>query len=146
MFTKDLEVRRNVLDEDYVDASLARADDFVMAFRRITTEYCWGYAWTREGLDRRTRSLMKLAMLTALGIRNELRLQRGADQRCDSRRDQRSAAARNRLLRHCRRAGRVQSGARCSAKGRRASGSNYRAETRPSGVNATEPPRTPQLA
>lgn len=74
MFTKGLEVRRNVLDADYVDASLARADDFVMVFRRITTEYCWGYAWTREGLDRRTRSLMKLAMLTALGKRNELRL------------------------------------------------------------------------
>jgi len=74
MFTKGLEVRRNVLGADYVDASLARADDFVMAFRRITTEYCWGYAWTREGLDRRTRSLMKLAMLTALGKRNELRL------------------------------------------------------------------------
>lgn len=74
MFTKGLEVRRDVLGADYVDASLARADDFMMAFQRITTEYCWGYAWTREGLDRKTRSLMNLAMLTALGKPNELRL------------------------------------------------------------------------
>ena len=74
LFTKGLEVRRDVLGADYVDASLARADDFMMAFQRITTEYCWGYAWTREGLDRRTRSLMNLAMLTALGKPNELRL------------------------------------------------------------------------
>jgi 4-carboxymuconolactone decarboxylase len=74
MFTKGLEVRRDVLGADYVDGSLARADDFMMAFQRITTEYCWGYAWTREGLDRKTRSLMNLAMLTALGKPNELRL------------------------------------------------------------------------
>jgi 4-carboxymuconolactone decarboxylase len=74
MFTKGLDVRRDVLGADYVDGSLARADDFMMAFQRITTEYCWGYAWTREGLDRKTRSLMNLAMLTALGKPNELRL------------------------------------------------------------------------
>lgn len=74
MFTKGLEVRRDVLGAEYVDGSLARADDFMMAFQRITTEYCWGYAWTREGLDRKTRSLMNLAMLTALGKPNELRL------------------------------------------------------------------------
>lgn len=74
MFTKGLGVRRDVLGADYVDGSLARADDFMMAFQRITTEYCWGYAWTREGLDRKTRSLMNLAMLTALGKPNELRL------------------------------------------------------------------------
>ena len=74
MFTKGLEVRREVLGPDYVDGSLARADDFMMAFQRITTEYCWGYAWTRDGLDRKTRSLMNLAMLTALGKPNELRL------------------------------------------------------------------------
>ncbi|MGI4799600.1 MAG: carboxymuconolactone decarboxylase family protein [Janthinobacterium lividum] len=74
LFTKGLEVRRDVLGADYVDGSLARADDFMMAFQRITTEYCWGYAWTRDGLDRKTRSLMNLVMLTALGKPNELRL------------------------------------------------------------------------
>ncbi len=79
MFEKGLEARRAVLGADYVDGSLARADDFMMAFQRITTEWCWGYAWTREGLDRRTRSMLNLAMLTALGKPAELKLHvRGA--------------------------------------------------------------------
>ncbi|ACA17844.1 Carboxymuconolactone decarboxylase [Methylobacterium sp. 4-46] len=74
IFEKGLEVRRAVLGAEYVDGSLARADAFMMAFQRITTEWCWGYAWTREGLDRRTRSMLNLAMLTALGRPAELRL------------------------------------------------------------------------
>jgi 4-carboxymuconolactone decarboxylase len=74
LFEKGLEVRRAVLGADYVDASLAKADDFMMAFQRITTEMCWGYAWTREGLDRRTRSIANLAMLTALSKPAELKL------------------------------------------------------------------------
>jgi 4-carboxymuconolactone decarboxylase len=73
-FKKGLEVRRAVLGAEYVDASLAAADDFLMAFQRLTTEWCWGYAWTRPGLDRRTRSLLNLAMLTALNRPAELRL------------------------------------------------------------------------
>ena len=74
MFEKGLEVRRAVLGADYVDGGLARADDFMMAFQRITTEWCWGYAWTREGLDRKTRSMLNLAMLTAMDKPGELRL------------------------------------------------------------------------
>ncbi|TGD99430.1 carboxymuconolactone decarboxylase family protein [Methylobacterium nonmethylotrophicum] len=73
-FEKGLEVRRAVLGADYVDGSLAKADDFMMAFQRITTEWCWGYAWTREGLDRKTRSMLNLAMLTALSKPAELKL------------------------------------------------------------------------
>ena len=73
-FQKGLEVRRAVLGSAYVDGGLAQADDFMMAFQRITTEWCWGYAWTRDGLDRRTRSMLNLAMLTALGKPAELRL------------------------------------------------------------------------
>ncbi len=73
-FEKGLEVRRAVLGADYVDASLAKADDFMMAFQRITTEWCWGYAWTRDGLDRKTRSMINLAMLTALSKPAELKL------------------------------------------------------------------------
>ena len=73
-FRKGLEVRRAVLGTEYVDGSLAKADDFMMAFQRITTEWCWGYAWTREGLDRKTRSIINLAMLTALGKPAELKL------------------------------------------------------------------------
>lgn len=73
-FEKGLEVRRAVLGADYVDAGLAKADDFMMAFQRITTEWCWGYAWTRDGLDRKTRSMLNLAMLTALSKPAELKL------------------------------------------------------------------------
>ncbi|MCZ8261005.1 MAG: carboxymuconolactone decarboxylase family protein [Beijerinckiaceae bacterium] len=73
-FEKGLKVRREVLGADYVDGSLARADDFMMAFQRITTEWCWGYAWTRPGLDLKTRSMLNLAMLTALSKPAELKL------------------------------------------------------------------------
>jgi 4-carboxymuconolactone decarboxylase len=73
-FNKGLEVRRAVLGTDYVDGSLAKADDFMMAFQEITTEWCWGYAWTRPGLERKTRSMLNLAMLTALGKPVELKL------------------------------------------------------------------------
>jgi 4-carboxymuconolactone decarboxylase len=46
----------------------------MMAFQEITTQWCWGYAWTRQGLERRTRSMLNLAMLTALGRPEELKL------------------------------------------------------------------------
>jgi 4-carboxymuconolactone decarboxylase len=73
-FNKGLDVRRAVLGADYVDGSLAKADDFMMAFQEITTEWCWGYAWTRPGLERKTRSMLNLAMLTALCKPAELKL------------------------------------------------------------------------
>ena len=73
-FEKGLKVRREVLGAEYVDGSIARADDFMMAFQEMTTECCWGYAWVRPGLDKRTRSMLNLAMLTALKAPNELKL------------------------------------------------------------------------
>ena len=73
-FEKGLKVRRKVLGADYVDGSIAKADDFMMAFQEITTEWCWGYAWTRPGLDLKTRSMLNLAMLTALKSPHELKL------------------------------------------------------------------------
>ena len=72
LFDRGLEVRRAVLGAEYVDNSLKSANDFMMAFQNITTEWCWGYAWTRSGLDRKTRSLINLAMLTALNRSTEL--------------------------------------------------------------------------
>jgi 4-carboxymuconolactone decarboxylase len=79
LFEAGLEIRRAVLGSEYVDGGLAKADDFMMAFQRITTEWCWGYTWSRPGLDRRTRSLLNLAMFTALGKTAELQLHvRGA--------------------------------------------------------------------
>ena len=79
LFDRGLEVRRAVLGADYVDNSLKSANDFMMAFQNITTEWCWGYAWTRSGHDRKTRSLINLAMLTALNRSPEIKLHvRGA--------------------------------------------------------------------
>ena len=79
LFDRGLALRRQVLGADYVDKSLASANDFMMAFQNITTEWCWGYAWQREGLELKTRSMLNLAMLTALNRSAEIRLHvRGA--------------------------------------------------------------------
>jgi len=79
LFEKGLKVRREVLGAEYVDKSLANANEFTQAFQDITTEWCWGYAWTRPGLDRKTRSMLNLAMLTALNRSPEIKLHvRGA--------------------------------------------------------------------
>ena len=79
LFDKGLQVRREVLGADYVDAALKNADAFNMPLQELVTEYCWGEVWTRPGLDRRTRSLLNLAMLTALNRPHELALHvRGA--------------------------------------------------------------------
>lgn len=79
LFEEGMELRREVLGKDYVDTSVSKADDFMMAFQHITTEWCWGYAWTRPGLDKKTRSMLNLAMLTALKCPNEIKLHvRGA--------------------------------------------------------------------
>jgi 4-carboxymuconolactone decarboxylase len=74
LFKDGLAVRRAVLGADYVDGSMAKANDFTMAFQHITTEWCWGYAWTRDGLSRKTRSMLNLAMLTALNRSAEIKL------------------------------------------------------------------------
>jgi 4-carboxymuconolactone decarboxylase len=79
LFEKGLQVRREVLGAEYVDASLRSADAFNMPLQELVTEYAWGEIWTRPGLDRRTRSLLNLAMLAALNRPHELRLHvRGA--------------------------------------------------------------------
>lgn len=74
LFDRGLPIRREVLGPDYVDSSLARADDFMMAFQRATTSWAWGWAWGDDRLDRKTRSLMNLAMLTALNRAPEIKL------------------------------------------------------------------------
>ena len=74
VFKKGLEIRKAVLGKEYVENSLANADDFMMAFQEITTEYCWGYVWGRDGLPKKTRSMLNLAMLAALNRGPELKL------------------------------------------------------------------------
>ena len=74
-----MEVRRAVLGDAHVDASLERATPFTAPFQEFITRYAWGGVWTREGLDRRTRSVITLSVLTALGRENEIALHvRGA--------------------------------------------------------------------
>ena len=78
-FDKGLTTRRAVLGADYVDNSIKNADDFNMPMQELVTEYCWDSIWNRPGLDRKTRSMLNLAMLTALNRPHELRLHvRGA--------------------------------------------------------------------
>ena len=79
-FEKGLAIRKEVLGEDYVNASLAKADDFNADFQRLVTEYCWGAGWGREGaLSRRDRSLMNIVLLGALNRGEEFKLHvRGA--------------------------------------------------------------------
>jgi 4-carboxymuconolactone decarboxylase len=79
LFDKGLEIRRAVLGAEYVDKSIASADDFNRPMQELVTQYCWGEVWGRPGLDRRTRSIMNLCMLTALNRPHELKLHvRGA--------------------------------------------------------------------
>ena len=79
LFEKGLKVRKEVLGEDYVNKSIAGADEFTRTMAEWSTEFCWGALWTRPGLDRRTRSIINLAMLSALGKTHELKLHvRGA--------------------------------------------------------------------
>jgi 4-carboxymuconolactone decarboxylase len=79
LFQKGLRVRQEVLGEEYVNKSLSSADDFTADFQKLVTEWCWGELWNRPGLDRRTRSIINVAMLTALNRPNEIRLHvRGA--------------------------------------------------------------------
>jgi len=79
LLEEGLAVRREVLGREHVDRSLAEASDFARPMQEFVTEYAWGAVWSRPGLDRRTRSLLNLAMLAALNRRHELALHvRGA--------------------------------------------------------------------
>jgi 4-carboxymuconolactone decarboxylase len=79
LFDKGLQTRREVLGSEYVDGSLKNADEFNLDIQELVTQYCWGDVWNRPGLDRRTRSFLNLAMLTALNRPHEIKLHvRGA--------------------------------------------------------------------
>ena len=66
-----LGIRREVIGADYVERSLSSATDFTRPIQELVTEYCWGTVWSREGLGRRERSMINLAMLTALNRGHE---------------------------------------------------------------------------
>ena len=78
-FERGLKIRREVVGADYVEKSIAGADDFTAPFQQMVTEVAWGDVWSRPGLDRRSRSLINIAMITALNHPAELELHvRGA--------------------------------------------------------------------
>jgi 4-carboxymuconolactone decarboxylase len=74
MFEKGLKIRREVLGAEFVDKALASADEFNMPMQELATTYCWGECWGREGLDKKTRSIINLAMISALNRPHELKI------------------------------------------------------------------------
>ena len=74
LFEKGLAIRKSVLGAEYVEKSIAAADDFNRPMQELTTEYCWGWCWGREGLDKKARSIINLAMISALNRPNELKM------------------------------------------------------------------------
>ena len=74
LFDKGLEIRKAALGKEYVEKSLAGADDFTRPMQQLVTEYCWGAVWGGGTLSRRDRSLINIAMLSLLNRPHELKL------------------------------------------------------------------------
>jgi 4-carboxymuconolactone decarboxylase len=73
-FERGLAIRKDVLGAEFVEKAFKTADDFNLPMQELVTEYCWGAVWGRDQLDRRTRSLLNLAMISALNRPHELKL------------------------------------------------------------------------
>ena len=71
-FEEGLAIRKEVLGAAHVERSLANVSEFGRPMQELVTEYCWGAVWSRDGLERKTRSMINLAMLTALNRGHEL--------------------------------------------------------------------------
>ncbi len=79
LFSRGLEIRREVLGAEYVDNSLKNATEFSRPMQELSTEYCWGKCWGSGDLPNKTRSLINIAMISILNRQNELKLHiRGA--------------------------------------------------------------------
>ena len=72
LYERGMQVRREVLGDAHVDRAIAGTTGFTAPFQEFITRFAWGGVWTRDGLDRRTRSAVTLAVLTALGRENEI--------------------------------------------------------------------------
>jgi 4-carboxymuconolactone decarboxylase len=72
LYEKGMDVRREVLGDEHVDRAIERTTEFTAPFQDFITRYAWGAVWGRDGLDRRTRSAVTLAVLTALGREHEI--------------------------------------------------------------------------
>ena len=73
MYDRGLEIRTAVLGKDYVDNAMKNVDDFNRPMQDLLNEYCWGSVWGREGLPRKTRSMLNLAMISILNRPHELK-------------------------------------------------------------------------
>lgn len=71
-YEQGLQIRREVLGTEHVNRSMSKVSEFAAPIQELVTEYCWGKVWSRDGLERKTRSLINLAMLTALNRNHEL--------------------------------------------------------------------------
>jgi len=71
LFLKGLEQRKSTLGAEYVENNLANADDFTRGFQEAMTAWCWGFGWGDDAIDAKTRSLMNLSMIGALGRMHE---------------------------------------------------------------------------
>ena len=79
MFDEGLKQRKATLGAEYVEKNLAAADDFTRPFQEAMTAWCWGFGWGDAAIDAKTRSMMNLAMIGALGKMNEFKIHtRGA--------------------------------------------------------------------
>jgi len=74
VFEKGLAIRKSVLGAEFVDAAFKAADDFNRPLQELVTEYCWGAVWGREGLSKKTRSMLNLAMISCLNRPHELKV------------------------------------------------------------------------
>ncbi len=74
LFDRGLAIRKAVLGAEFVEKSLASADEFNMPLQQLVTEYCWGAVWGREELPMRIRSMLNIAMLSVLNRPNELKV------------------------------------------------------------------------
>jgi 4-carboxymuconolactone decarboxylase len=73
-FERGREIRSSVLGKEFVDNAFKTADEFNMPLQELVTEYCWGAIWGREELPRKTRSIINLAMISALNRPHELKI------------------------------------------------------------------------
>ena len=74
LFEKGLAKRKAVLGAEYVEKNLANADDFTLPFQEAMTAWCWGFGWSDDVIDDKTRSMMNLSMIGALGKMHEWEL------------------------------------------------------------------------
>jgi 4-carboxymuconolactone decarboxylase len=74
LYDRGLQIRKEVVGAEYVEKSLAAADDFTRPLQDLVTEYCWGAVWGREELPRKVRSMLNIAMIGVLNRPHELKL------------------------------------------------------------------------